>query len=382
MSMNGRARQRSPSSAGGQGARPPSSSQHHSNQYRQHDRDSYDDYSYDDRNAYNDPRRRADLQRERSSGQGQSGRAGGERHDELEERDQPSPPPERGILVRALFDFKGADGAGICFQVGDVIEILGQLESGWWDGVFNNQRGSVHQDLLSSCTCTQLHEQTVLPAQLGLPHMLFSIGRQVARVNELDPERLELRQPTLRPFASGRAHIQPNQSPVLTRPTPSLLYLAPFSWLPSNYVVPLPEDEAAEEFARREAELFDDEWSEAGRTHDDGRSDSYDDHHRREEDERRYRQQQAQQQQPRQVGSNGYEQPRLGESPRGPPRDASEYWVPRVSARQIGETDRHVLTRSLLPLSFQVTATGQVRPGSRVKSSLGERVLITSASLL
>lgn len=135
--MNGRARM----SMSGQGSRAPPSHHNHQQSYRSNDQNgNYNDYDYDDRDQYDD--------RDRSPGGGQArerfdGR-GGQQAGSRELAREPSPLPERGILVRALFDFKSSDGKGISFRIGDTIEILGQLESGWWDGVFNNQRGSVH----------------------------------------------------------------------------------------------------------------------------------------------------------------------------------------------------------------------------------------------
>lgn len=48
---------------------------------------------------------------------------------------------EETIFVRALFDFQSSESSSLNFRVGDVIEILSQLESGWWDGVHEGQRG-------------------------------------------------------------------------------------------------------------------------------------------------------------------------------------------------------------------------------------------------
>ena len=49
-----------------------------------------------------------------------------------------SPP---GMYVRALYDYDADDQTSLSFRQGDLIQVLTQLESGWWDGVINNVRG-------------------------------------------------------------------------------------------------------------------------------------------------------------------------------------------------------------------------------------------------
>lgn len=43
--------------------------------------------------------------------------------------------------VRALYDWVGEDPAELSFSKGDIIQVLTQLESGWWDGVLHETRG-------------------------------------------------------------------------------------------------------------------------------------------------------------------------------------------------------------------------------------------------
>lgn len=61
-----------------------------------------------------------------------------------------SPPGMNGLLgnapqaskyVRALYDYEADDRTSLSFHEGDVIEVITQLESGWWDGVINGVRG-------------------------------------------------------------------------------------------------------------------------------------------------------------------------------------------------------------------------------------------------
>jgi son of sevenless-like protein len=51
----------------------------------------------------------------------------------------PDPPP--ALYVRALYDYDADDQTSLSFRKGDIIQVLTQLESGWWDGVINDVRG-------------------------------------------------------------------------------------------------------------------------------------------------------------------------------------------------------------------------------------------------
>ncbi|KAL1954902.1 hypothetical protein VTO42DRAFT_491 [Malbranchea cinnamomea] len=48
-------------------------------------------------------------------------------------------PPD--LYVRALYDYTSDDHTSLSFRQGDVIQVLNQLETGWWDGVIGNVRG-------------------------------------------------------------------------------------------------------------------------------------------------------------------------------------------------------------------------------------------------
>ncbi len=48
------------------------------------------------------------------------------------------PPP---VFVRAIYDYEADDRTSLSFRKGDFIQVLTQLDSGWWDGVINNVRG-------------------------------------------------------------------------------------------------------------------------------------------------------------------------------------------------------------------------------------------------
>jgi son of sevenless-like protein len=50
----------------------------------------------------------------------------------------PAPP---AMYVRALYNYAADDPTSLSFHKGDVIQVITQLESGWWDGVINGVRG-------------------------------------------------------------------------------------------------------------------------------------------------------------------------------------------------------------------------------------------------
>ncbi|ETW81850.1 hypothetical protein HETIRDRAFT_475375 [Heterobasidion irregulare TC 32-1] len=55
-----------------------------------------------------------------------------------------SPPDEHSystFFCRALYDYQSADDASLSFRRGDIIEVLTQLETGWWDGLLGDERG-------------------------------------------------------------------------------------------------------------------------------------------------------------------------------------------------------------------------------------------------
>lgn len=49
--------------------------------------------------------------------------------------------PPGAMYVRALYDYDADDRTSLSFHEGDIIQVITQLESGWWDGVINGVRG-------------------------------------------------------------------------------------------------------------------------------------------------------------------------------------------------------------------------------------------------
>ncbi|CAE6412129.1 unnamed protein product [Rhizoctonia solani] len=53
--------------------------------------------------------------------------------------DEPESPPS--FWVRAAYDYHSTDDSSLSFSRGDIVEVLGTLPSGWWDGLIGNERG-------------------------------------------------------------------------------------------------------------------------------------------------------------------------------------------------------------------------------------------------
>jgi son of sevenless-like protein len=45
------------------------------------------------------------------------------------------------FFCRALYDYQTKDASSLSFHKNDIIEVLTQLESGWWDGLLGDERG-------------------------------------------------------------------------------------------------------------------------------------------------------------------------------------------------------------------------------------------------
>ena len=54
---------------------------------------------------------------------------------------QTSEPYLATFFCRALYDYNSNDSSSLSFYRGEIIEVLTQLESGWWDGLLHDERG-------------------------------------------------------------------------------------------------------------------------------------------------------------------------------------------------------------------------------------------------
>lgn len=73
----------------------------------------------------------------------------------------PEPP---ALFVRAMYDYDADDHTSLSFRRGDIIQVLNQLETGWWDGVMDNVRGWFPSNYCSIITEVDDLEQLMMHA--------------------------------------------------------------------------------------------------------------------------------------------------------------------------------------------------------------------------
>ncbi|ORZ25027.1 ras guanine nucleotide exchange factor domain-containing protein [Absidia repens] len=73
--------------------------------------------------------------------------------------------------VQALYDFTSTDHASLSFGQGDIIHVLAKLESGWWDGWCNGNRGWFPSNYVQEITAdAYIPADITLDADAGLIH--------------------------------------------------------------------------------------------------------------------------------------------------------------------------------------------------------------------
>ncbi|KAJ5356745.1 Guanine-nucleotide dissociation stimulator CDC25 [Penicillium concentricum] len=85
----------------------------------------------------------------------------------------PEPP---ALFVRAMYDYDADDHTSLSFRRGDIIQVLNQLETGWWDGVIDDVRGWFPSNYCTPITdaddvsdhFAHAHHETDLSADSGL----------------------------------------------------------------------------------------------------------------------------------------------------------------------------------------------------------------------
>ncbi|KAL1950628.1 hypothetical protein VTO73DRAFT_5752 [Trametes versicolor] len=77
------------------------------------------------------------------------------------------------FFCRALYDYQTHDSSSLSFHRGDIIEVLTRLESGWWDGLLNDERGwfpSNYVNIISDQEAeAALNSGDYTPSQASLP---------------------------------------------------------------------------------------------------------------------------------------------------------------------------------------------------------------------
>ncbi|CBQ73217.1 related to Guanyl nucleotide exchange factor Sql2 [Sporisorium reilianum SRZ2] len=86
--------------------------------------------------------------------------------------DDSDDPPS--FFVRALYDFESNDASSLSFNKGALIEVLTQLESGWWDGLLDNHvRGWFPSNYVEPISDQEAEVELIARAQL---HAQYSLG--------------------------------------------------------------------------------------------------------------------------------------------------------------------------------------------------------------
>lgn len=71
------------------------------------------------------------------------------------------------FFVRALFDFQGSDASSLSFRRGDIIEVLNTLESGWWDGLLDDERGWFPSNYVQAISDAEADQELAIRFQNG-----------------------------------------------------------------------------------------------------------------------------------------------------------------------------------------------------------------------
>ncbi|QRV77634.1 cell division control protein 25 [Ceratobasidium sp. AG-Ba] len=90
------------------------------------------------------------------------------------EQEEPS-----SFWVRAMYDYHSTDDSSLSFSRGDIVEVLTQLESGWWDGLIGNERGWFPSNFVTIISEAEAEAEIALRAE------------PAAAVVEVDPTQLD-----------------------------------------------------------------------------------------------------------------------------------------------------------------------------------------------
>ncbi|CAI7641313.1 unnamed protein product [Penicillium manginii] len=105
----------------------------------------------------------------------------------------PEPP---ALFVRAMYDYDADDHTSLSFRRGDIIQVLNQLETGWWDGVIDNTRGWFPSNYCTIITeaddfgehMIHGHDETDMSAESGLEDEYENGHDEEEEEEELDSE--------------------------------------------------------------------------------------------------------------------------------------------------------------------------------------------------
>lgn len=95
--------------------------------------------------------------------------------------------PLGAMYVRALYDYEADDRTSLSFHEGDVIQVINQLESGWWDGVINGVRGWFPSNYCQVVTSADELPDSILQA-VAAEQMEDEVGHAETYVDDFEEE--------------------------------------------------------------------------------------------------------------------------------------------------------------------------------------------------
>ncbi|TIB11047.1 hypothetical protein E3P92_03045 [Wallemia ichthyophaga] len=136
------------------------------------------------------------------------------------------------FFVRAAYNYQSHDSSSLPFVIGDVIEVLTTLDSGWWDGLLGNDRGwfpSNHVIKISDDEAAALLEQDILsplpesqnmtPDEYWIPQA--SLDGNIYYFNtQTGQQSLEMPNSAYLPTFNGSPSVDHQQSPSITPTNP------------------------------------------------------------------------------------------------------------------------------------------------------------------
>ncbi|CAE6530608.1 unnamed protein product [Rhizoctonia solani] len=101
--------------------------------------------------------------------------------------------------VRAAYDYQSTDDSLLSFSRGDIIEVLGMLPSGWWDGLIGNERGWLPSNFVVTISDAEAEAELTHTADAALPDFVRHLwlpevqpNGQIVYVNGAGQRRTDL----------------------------------------------------------------------------------------------------------------------------------------------------------------------------------------------
>lgn len=115
------------------------------------------------------------------------------------------------FYCRALYDYQPDDNSSLSFHAGDIIEVLTQLETGWWDGLLGEERGWFPSNYVLVISETEAeaelgNEYVIRPGDGSNDTRLREIGSGLESDQEWLQEELEYAQSSTSGLTNGVTH--------------------------------------------------------------------------------------------------------------------------------------------------------------------------------